>query len=216
MSADLAKGVFKPMVPERIKETGPGAECPYSVNSFYRFIARSRIKRTIPYVSGRLLDAGCGIGTMMDYLPEGAEYVGFDDDPRPIAYLRKKNPEAKIFCLDIQKDSLAEEGPFDTVTCLAVVEHVEDPRGFLRRCVDLLRPGGTLVVTSPTKLGEFVRGVICALHLVTPGATEPGETHDANYSLSELSNLVKHSGCEVVAAKHFQLGINQIVVGRKS
>lgn len=40
-------------------------------------------------------------------------------------------------------------GPFDVVTSLEVLEHLENPTLFLRECSKLLRPGGVAVLTTP-------------------------------------------------------------------
>lgn len=40
----------------------------------------------------------------------------------------------------------------DAITCLQVVEHLWDLRGFLRECRRVLRPGGELIVTTPQRL----------------------------------------------------------------
>lgn len=58
--------------------------------------------------------------------------------------------------VDLIADILTDEG-FDTVAtvaprmilCCNVLEHVEDPRTFARRCFDLLAPDGRLLVTVP-------------------------------------------------------------------
>src|SRR5207249_5992906 len=40
-------------------------------------------------------------------------------------------------------------GSFDIVLCTEVIEHTPDPRAALREVTRLVRPGGTLVVTTP-------------------------------------------------------------------
>lgn len=40
-------------------------------------------------------------------------------------------------------------GQFDVVLSTEVIEHVYNPRGLLKTCYDLLRPGGALVLTTP-------------------------------------------------------------------
>ncbi|HEX8984138.1 MAG TPA: methyltransferase domain-containing protein [Bryobacteraceae bacterium] len=39
--------------------------------------------------------------------------------------------------------------PFDLITAIEVIEHLESPSLFLRQCRQLLAPGGALVLTSP-------------------------------------------------------------------
>lgn len=49
------------------------------------------------------------------------------------------------------------DGAFDLVTCSEVVEHVESYRALFREAWRVLRPGGTLVVTTPNVLNAFSR-----------------------------------------------------------
>ena len=46
-------------------------------------------------------------------------------------------------------DFLKTVGPVDVVLSTEVIEHVYDPRGFLRNCYELLQPGGIIVLTTP-------------------------------------------------------------------
>ncbi len=39
--------------------------------------------------------------------------------------------------------------PYDLITAIEVIEHLENPSQFLRQCRELLSPKGTLLVTSP-------------------------------------------------------------------
>ena len=48
---------------------------------------------------------------------------------------------------DITRTKLR-DGEFDGITCLSVVEHLSDVPGFLREMGRLLRPGGTLVIST--------------------------------------------------------------------
>ena len=41
------------------------------------------------------------------------------------------------------------EGRFDAVVAIEIIEHLENPFSFVRECAKLLRPGGMLFVTTP-------------------------------------------------------------------
>lgn len=45
--------------------------------------------------------------------------------------------------------STAMEGGWDAIVALELIEHLENPRHFLRECSRLLRPGGVLVLSTP-------------------------------------------------------------------
>ena len=58
------------------------------------------------------------------------------------------------FCGDLTDPAfvdaiMAAEGPFDTILCLDVLEHLPDPWATIARLEAMLAPGGTLVVSLP-------------------------------------------------------------------
>jgi len=38
---------------------------------------------------------------------------------------------------------------YDAITATEIIEHIENPRHFVRQCFALLKPGGTLILTTP-------------------------------------------------------------------
>jgi trans-aconitate methyltransferase len=54
----------------------------------------------------RVVDVGCGTGEILDFLPAGIHYHGFDLDPNYIAAAREKYSDRGRFeCADITKVS---------------------------------------------------------------------------------------------------------------
>ena len=41
------------------------------------------------------------------------------------------------------------DGPFDAITAVEIIEHLENPWHFLRQCAHLLKPGGRMILTTP-------------------------------------------------------------------
>jgi 2-polyprenyl-6-hydroxyphenyl methylase/3-demethylubiquinone-9 3-methyltransferase len=80
----------------------------------------------------------------------GAQVVGIDLSPTGIALARQEYPElewAVMSAYDDLRSSLSRE--FDLVVSLEVIEHLFDPRLFLRRTFQVLKPGGLLVLSTP-------------------------------------------------------------------
>jgi cyclopropane fatty-acyl-phospholipid synthase-like methyltransferase len=48
---------------------------------------------------------------------------------------------------------------FDGITATEIIEHVENPRHFLRQCFALLEPGGTLILTTPNIDSALARAI---------------------------------------------------------
>ncbi|OCH87387.1 ubiquinone biosynthesis O-methyltransferase [Obba rivulosa] len=73
------------------------------------------------------------------------------------------------------EDLLAREGPkrFDVVCSMEVLEHVDNPRAFLRNCAELVKPGGHLFLSTISRTPlAYLLTIFAAEHLlrlVTPG-----------------------------------------------
>ena len=104
------------------------------------------VDRAGPWLRGRVLDAGAGIGTHTGRLRERAdEVVALEPEPELASMLRRQVPGVKV----VEGDANAVEGPFDAIVCFNVLEHIADDEGTLRRFRELLAPGGTLCVIVP-------------------------------------------------------------------
>jgi SAM-dependent methyltransferase len=102
----------------------------------------------------RILDVGCGDGRFLQVLRDFGsadwELVGVDFDPAAIERCRARGFTA--FAKRVE-DMAAEEGTFDAVVMLQLIEHVEDPVRIAKRVAGLLRPGGVFVVETPNLAG---------------------------------------------------------------
>ncbi|MCL6249751.1 class I SAM-dependent methyltransferase [Altererythrobacter sp. KTW20L] len=57
----------------------------------------------------------------------------------------------KVWACDFNGDfpSVIAERDFDCIIASEVIEHLDDPRAFMRRCRSMLRPGGVLIISTP-------------------------------------------------------------------
>jgi len=99
-----------------------------------------------PAADARILEIGCGPGTIAGYLPN-TEYVGFDISSKYIEMARKRFPRAQFFCERVSEFSLANQHSFDTVLALGIVHHLDDLEAaqLFQIAYDALKPGGKLV-----------------------------------------------------------------------
>lgn len=106
---------------------------------------------------GRLLDVGCSCG----YFMEVAASRGFDvqgvEFSRSAIAAATPTLQPRIF--EGTLEDMPVNGLFDVVSVFDLIEHVHDPRLLLRQCSGLLRPGGTLVISTPDA-GHFLRVVM--------------------------------------------------------
>lgn len=97
----------------------------------------------------KVAEIGCYNGFFLDALQvRGANVFGFDLNQDAIAV------GEELFGLTGRLantlDRVYEQGPFDDVLCIDVVEHLDDPDEFLRQVSSLLKPDGQIVVAGPT------------------------------------------------------------------
>lgn len=100
-----------------------------------------------------ILDVGCGAGLLSEALArEGATVTAIDLAPEliKIAKLHTLESGAEVDYQLTSIESLAEQqnGRFDAITCMEMLEHVPDPGSILQACATLLKPGGRLFVST--------------------------------------------------------------------
>ena len=101
-----------------------------------------RIAKAIPQ-GASVLDAGCGRGDMLRYFRKirpDLVLTGVDLSPN------KDSDGIRYYQGDIITMDLG--GQFDAVVSLAVIEHVGDVSAFVDRLVQLVKPGGAVVIMT--------------------------------------------------------------------
>jgi len=112
-----------------------------------------------PVTGARILEIGCGPGTILSYLPP-SDYLGFDLSPKYIELARRRFPKARFVCERVSQISLAGEQSFDVVLALAIIHHLDDAeaRQLFQIAHDVLKPGGKLVTIDGVWAGGQSRG----------------------------------------------------------
>jgi SAM-dependent methyltransferase len=101
----------------------------------------------------RLLDAGAGEGQFSRFC-EHLEYVsqdfaGYDGTGDGSGLQTGSWDTRSIDIVSDITDIPVEDGSFDAVLCVEVLEHLPDPVAALRELSRVLKPGGTLLLTAP-------------------------------------------------------------------
>jgi 2-polyprenyl-3-methyl-5-hydroxy-6-metoxy-1,4-benzoquinol methylase len=95
----------------------------------------------------RVLDIGCGVGATLAYhRNRGCEAIGMEADGNVQAIARRYGLDIRQGIFD---GTQFESGYFDYVTLDQVAEHVTDPHALMRGIARVLKPGGTVIVTTP-------------------------------------------------------------------
>lgn len=102
----------------------------------------------LPDRARNLLEVGCGLGYFLNHArAQGWNPVGLEIWQSSVAWGRR------YLGLDIRDEALPAarlpDNAFHALAMIEVVEHLEDPKGYLRRAWDLLHPQGVLFLTTP-------------------------------------------------------------------
>jgi 2-polyprenyl-3-methyl-5-hydroxy-6-metoxy-1,4-benzoquinol methylase len=160
--------------------------------------ARPDLLAELPRPLGDVLDVGCGEGAAAELLrARGARSLtGIELVPEAAARARERYDDVR------EGDARAEltrlRGPFDTILCYDVLEHLVDPGAVLRAARERASPGGHLHVSVPNG-----RHWSLAYDLVVRGTFGYAEwghrdsTHLRWFTPRDLRELVAEAGWEV-------------------
>lgn len=120
----------------------------------------------------RVLDVGCGGGLLAESLARaGARVTAIDLAPGMIEVARLHAAESAL-SIDYRvaaAEDLAQTAPqsFDAITCMEMLEHVPEPAATVASLARLLRPGGTLFVSTLNRnLKAFLLAIVGAEYLL--------------------------------------------------
>jgi len=150
----------------------------------------------------RVLDVGCGGGIFSEALARaGAQVTGIDLSRAALATAGLHALESGL-AIDYRESSAeahAEVAPaaYDVVTCMEMLEHVPDPASVIAALARLVRPGGTVVVSTLNRtLRSFLLAIVGAEYLAR---LLPRGTHEYARFIrpSELGRAARAAGLEV-------------------
>ena len=109
---------------------------------------RDLLLGVLPPTPARIADLGCGTGTLSGLLvDEGYSVDGLDFSPEMIQRARRKVPESTFVVGDASAPDL-EPASYDVVLSRHVLWALPDPVAAFARWVDLLKPGGSVVLVE--------------------------------------------------------------------
>lgn len=116
-----------------------------------------------------ILDCGCGYGALglmlLPFLPKGSRYIGVDFSEKMIAEAKrvygKENYQAEFIHSDIY--GLQSTKRYDIVISQAVLRHVNNAEVFLKKMIEMTKPGGMVISIECNREfetdGLFIEGI---------------------------------------------------------
>src|SRR3989344_2378550 len=162
------------------------------------FTYRSMIYLIRKYVhlKDKVLDIGCGVGTIDFYLAKrGCNIVGVDISRQAILAAMKDsknfklNQHIKFIVKDFTKVVINEK--FNVVICSEVLEHLKQDKLAVEKIIDLLIKGGVVIASSPSKRAPLYKiGVLNKFDLKVG--------HVRRYAEASFKKLFERAGFKVL------------------
>jgi len=179
-------------------------------NGLDNFISKWRSKFVFKYLEEdfEVCDIGCGqegraLVSIKDKIKAG---YGFD--------FKLKKKEIKIDNIKLFRGDFNQiDKKYDLILFLAVLEHLENPDEILKQINSKLKKGGKLILTTPDKRSQWILELMAyKLKIINE---EEIRDHKHYFNKKELIEILEKTGFKNIEHKHFQLGLNNLVVCSK-
>jgi SAM-dependent methyltransferase len=143
----------------------------------------------------RVLDVGCGTGELLERIPSGVQYTGFDLSAAYIEYARQRYAgRGEFSCQDIHDAPIEEQ--YDLVFAVCVLHHLDDHETveLFRKTAAQLRPHGRVVtadnawVPEQSRVARFLIGCDRGRNVRTP----EGYARLARQQFRDVTYTVRH------------------------
>jgi 2-polyprenyl-6-hydroxyphenyl methylase / 3-demethylubiquinone-9 3-methyltransferase len=157
----------------------------------------------------RVLDVGCGAGLLSEALAAAGAQVTALDLSKEVIDIAKLHLLESGLQVDYRLqavEAVAEESPvsFDVITCMEMLEHVPDPNSIINACSQLLKPGGSLFVSTLNRTTTaFAMAIVGAEYVA--GIVPKGTNEYAKFIRpSELAACLRANGFELMDIQGLQ------------
>jgi SAM-dependent methyltransferase len=149
-----------------------------------------------PFLRGRVLEVGAGVGTITRKLVEGYPSISVVAlEPAENMFADLAAYAAVTPQVQARRQTLADyadPGGFDAVVYLNVLEHIADDARELRLAAGALRPGGALLVFGPALESLY-------------SELDHKAGHYRRYGIAQLRGLAEAAGLQVVSVRYFDV-----------
>lgn len=151
----------------------------------------------------RVLDVGCGGGILAESMAKGCAQVTAIDAESEAIVTAKAHAVSQNVSIDYQVSSIEdyEAEPFDVITCMEMLEHVNHPETVIEHCSRLLKPDGYLFLSTINRSAKAYATAIVAAEYILK--LLPRQTHDYAKFIkpAELALMARQQGLELIGLK---------------
>lgn len=161
-----------------------------------RYLARTILKTVVPMDGPKdkaLLDIGCGTGMVMELLGNFGNAFGMDVSSEALRFLRKSDRH-RLVKANADNAVPFKDDTFSTITCLDVLEHLDDDLSALKEAYRVCAPGGHMILTVP------------AFHFLWSPHDEALH-HRRRYTRSSLLHAVSRCKWQVAGCSYYNLAL---------
>jgi SAM-dependent methyltransferase len=176
---------------------------------FEKILSQMRFNKIIRFVpeNSDVLDLGCGYhGLLLRFLEMKISFgVGVDISVNQ----EVRSPKLRLVKHDLNKALPFPNDRFDVVISLANLEHLENSRGVFQEIHRVMKPGGLLLLTTPTPFAKPVLEFLSyELKIISE---EEIRDHKTYFQRQMLENYCKMVGFSYWEHKYFQIGMNNFL-----
>lgn len=147
----------------------------------------------------KVLDVGCGVGTMsLDVASKGAAVTGVDVSPRALKIAQAAQKDLAISNVIFKQGELKKgTATFDVAVCFEVIEHVKNEAAFLANIRSHLKPKGILILSTPSS-----ENVLYKSGFYYSFDRQVG--HLRRYTTEKLKETIEEAGFKVVKIREVE------------
>lgn len=176
---------------------------------FDRLIQTLRYRKVIDLIPPQsiLLDLGCGNGDFLRYINKRIA-LGYGVDGK----IKTHAEQNLIFKEgDLNRRIPLNNASVDTVTALAVIEHLHEPKAFVKEIFRVLKHGGICILTTPSPRAKPVLEFLAyRLKIISEQDIRDHKHYFNKNELYQLFNLFSD-----IKIDYFQFRLNTVITAKK-
>lgn len=157
------------------------------------------------YLTGQILEIGCGIGNFSTHLKDYGKLTAIDINKDYIEDAKSKvDGQVDIGLGDIEKgEYFFKKRNFNTAVCINVLEHIKNDKEAIKNIYQILVPGGFLILLVPG-------------HKFLFNSIDQSIGHFRRYEKNKLEKLLKDEGFDIIKSRNLNFlgSIGWFLVGK--